>query len=66
MDPRLKRAYRLWKQYKTRTPEYAALAESLGMRDTDLNVRCSEIRAQLMRNRGLAKRLKRLTPQSTL
>jgi len=39
----LKRAYRLWKAYKTATLEYCRLAQSLGIGTADLNRKCWRI-----------------------
>ena len=41
LDATMKRAYRLWSQYKTTTPEYKAIAVSLYKTPLELNAICS-------------------------
>lgn len=46
MTANMKRAFCLWKTYKTQTEEYKQLAEQLNTTVLDLNAKCSQINGQ--------------------
>jgi hypothetical protein len=48
----MKRAYRLWKQYKTDTREYRELAARRGISTADLNAKCWAINHNQTRGAG--------------